>query len=309
MALLFKSDSDRADWWREELGRRLPDLEFRVWPESGDPREIEFAAVWKMKPGVLRTFPNLRFIFSLGAGVDHIFLDPDLPKGVPICRVIDTNLTQRMTEYVVLHVLRYHRRQPEFDALQKRHEWGELYSPTAGERGVGIMGLGELGADAARKLVGLGFKVMGWSRTAKRIDGVESFHGEAGLAPFLAQSEILVCLLPLTPETENILDAELFAQLPEGACLINAARGGHLVDDDLLAALESGCLGYAALDVFRTEPLPPGHPFWGHPRITVSPHIASITDPRTVADLIVENVRRHRAGEPLLYVVHPEVGY
>lgn len=309
MALLFKSDTDRVDWWKAELGQRMPDLEVRVWPEAGDPKDIEFALVWNMKPGVLATFPNLRAIFSLGAGVDHLFKDPALPKQIPICRVVDPYLTQRMTEYVVLHALRYHRRQPELEALQREARWDELYAPTAQERGVGIMGLGELGADAARKLSILGFKVAGWSRTPKAIEGIESFHGEAGLGPFLARTEILVCLLPLTPRTEGILDKSLFARLPKGAALINAARGRHLVEADLLGALESGQVSYAALDVFHKEPLPPEHPFWRHPRIAISPHIASITDPRTVADLVADNVRRYRSGQPLLHVVDPEVGY
>jgi glyoxylate/hydroxypyruvate reductase A len=307
--MLFKSDAGRNEWWRKELGARIPDLDFRVWPETGDPADIELALVWNMPPGVLKTFPNLRAIISLGAGVDHLFKDPDLPKEAAICRLIDRNLTQRMMEYVVLHVLRYHRRQPELDALQARGEWNELVSPTAGERGVGIMGLGELGTACAKAIIGLGFKVAGWSRTQKSVPGVASFHGPDGLAPFLAHSEILVCLLPLTPATDGILDRKTFAMLPKGAALINAARGRHVVDEDLFAALESGQLGYAALDVFREEPLPPAHPFWRHPRITVSPHNASITDPRTVADLVAENVRRFRAGEPFLHVVDPKVGY
>ncbi|HUI18878.1 MAG TPA: glyoxylate/hydroxypyruvate reductase A [Alphaproteobacteria bacterium] len=309
MALLFKSDSDRVDWWRRELKERMPDMEVRFWPEVGNPAEIEFALVWNMPHGALARFPHLRAIFSLGAGVDHLFADPTLPRQVPICRVVDKLLTQRMTEYVVLHVLRYHRRQPELEELQRRGEWNELYSPTAGERRVGIMGLGELGADAARHLAALGFKVAGWSRSPKALAGIESFHGSAGRAAFLAGCEILVCLLPLTRETEGILDKALFAGLPKGAVLINAARGKHLVEADLLAALASGQLAYAALDVFHQEPLPPAHPFWRHPRITLSPHIASLTDPRTISATVAENVRRQRAGEPLLYVVDAELGY
>ena len=309
MALLFKSDSDRVDWWKRELKERMPEMEVRFWPEVGNPAEIEFALVWNMPHGALARFPHLRAIFSLGAGVDHLFADPALPKQVPICRVVDKYLTQRMTEYVVLHVLRYHRRQPELEELQRRGEWNELYSPTASERGVGIMGLGELGADAARHLAALGFKVAGWSRSPKELPGIESFHGAAGRAPFLASCEILVCLLPLTRETEGILDQALFVGLPKGAALINAARGKHLVEADLLAALASGQLAYAALDVFQQEPLPPEHPFWRHPRITLSPHIASLTDPRTISATVAENVRRCRAGEPLLYAVDSELGY
>src|SRR5208282_1892221 len=205
--------------------------------------------------------------------------------------------------------LRYHRRQPEIEAQQREQHWDEIYTPTAQERAVGVMGMGELGADAATKLSQLGFKVAGWSRTPKNIHGVESFHGHAGLAPFLARTEILICLLPLTPETERILNARLFAGLPKGAVLINVARGGHLVEDDLLAALASGQISYAALDVFRAEPLPAAHPFWRHPRVSVSPHNASITDPRTVTALLVDNIRRAEAGASLLNVVDPRVGY
>ncbi|MFI4986484.1 MAG: 2-hydroxyacid dehydrogenase [Alphaproteobacteria bacterium] len=309
MALLFKSDSDRVEWWKRELTGKMPDVEFRRWPEVGDPKDIEFALVWNMPKGGFKPFTNLRAIFSLGAGVDHLFADPELPRHVPICRIVDKYLTQRMTEYVALHVLRFHRRQPELEALQRAGDWKELYSPTAAERQVGIMGLGALGADAARVLAAMGFKVAGWSRTAKALDKVESFHGAAGLAPFLAKSEILVCLLPLTPETAGILSGKLFAGLPKGAALVNAARGKHLVEADLLAALASGQLSYAALDVFEPEPLPPGHPFWSHPRIAVSPHIASITDPRTTTELVAENVRRYRAGEPLLHTIDTTLGY
>ncbi len=309
MALLFKSDSDRVAWWKQELTARLPNVEFRHWPEVGDPRDIEFALVWNMPKGALKTFPNLRAIFSLGAGVDHLFADPELPRHVPICRIVDRYLTQRMTEYVVLHVLRFHRRQPELEAQQRAGDWKELYSPTAAERAVGIMGLGELGADAARALVAMGFKVAGWSRTAKELEHVESFHGGAGLAPFLAKSEILVCLLPLTAETAGILDGKLFAGLPKGAAVVNAARGRHLVDADLLAALDAGQISYAALNVFQPEPLPAGHPFWSHPRIALSPHIASITDPRSTTELVAENVRRYRAGEPFLHMVDTALGY
>jgi glyoxylate/hydroxypyruvate reductase len=309
MALLFKSDADRVDWWKEEIAAHMPDLEVRIWPEIGRVGDIEYALVWRMKPGVLATLPNLRFIFSLGAGVDHLFSDPTLPKNVPICRVVDPFLTQRMTEHVVLHALRYHRRQPEIEAQQREQRWDEVYTPTAQERAVGVMGMGELGADAATKLSQLGFKVAGWSRTPKNIHGVESFHGHAGLAPFLARTEVLICLLPLTPKTERILNARLFAALPKGAALINVARGGHLAEDDLLAALASGQISYAALDVFREEPLPAAHPFWRHPRISVSPHNASITDPRTVTALLIDNIRRAQAGAPLLNVVDPSVGY
>jgi len=307
--LFFQSDIDRGDWWREELEKRLPGIEVRVWPDIGDKTSIDYALVWLPEKGLLGSLPKLKAILSLGAGVDHIFRDPDLPPGVPIARVVDPNLTARMTEYVLLHVLRYHRQQPAYDALQAAARWEELDQPAAHDRTVGIMGLGELGGDAARALVALGFKVAAWSRREKELAGVESFAGDDGLAPFLAKSEILVCLLPLTPETTGILGAALFDRLPTGACLINAARGRHLVEDDLIPALESGQLAYATLDVFRAEPLPADHPFWRDPRITVTPHIASISDPRSVADLVAENIRRVEAGERPLNEVDPAVGY
>ncbi len=309
MTLLLKSDGDRRDQWFRELASRMPDLEVRSWPDLGDPAEIEFALVWEIPHGVLRRLPNLRAIFSIGAGVDHLFADPELPRQIPICRVVDRNLTVRMTEYVVLNTLRLHRRDPEYLDAQREGRWRELYAPTAAERGVGVMGLGALGGDAARALAALGFRVMGWSRRARDLQGVECFHGGDGLAPFLARADILVCLLPLTPETEGILGANLFARLPRAAGLINAARGGHLIEADLLAALESGQIRHAVLDVFRAEPLPAEHPFWRHRRITITPHTASVTDPSSVAELVAENIRRARSGEPLLHRVDPTTGY
>jgi len=309
MALLFKSEADRAEWWRDEFARQVPDLEFRLWPEVGDPAEIEFALVWQPEPGDLKRYPNLAAIFSLGAGVDHILRDPDLPPGVPITRVVAENMTQRMTLFVVGHVLRHHLAQPAYDAQKAARRWQEIFIPHPADRRVGVLGLGVLGGDAARALAGLGFDTAGWSRTAKDIPGVTVFHGDTGFRPFLNRTEILVCLLPLTPETTGILNAGTFSQLPDGATLINVARGGHQVEDDILAALDTGQLGGATLDVFQTEPLPPEHPFWRHPKVTVTPHIASITDPTGVVAQIVENIRRRRAGEPLLNQVDATRGY
>ncbi len=248
-------------------------------------------------------------IFSLGAGVDHLLSDPELPAGVPIVRMTDAALTRGMTEYVTLHVLRHHRRQRALEANQRAGAWEHVVTPTAPARRVGIMGLGMLGRAAARALAALEFDLAGWSRTAHDIAGVACFHGPDGLGPFLARTEILVCLLPLTPETEGILTAALFAQLPKGASLINAARGGHQVEADILAALESGQLSEATLDVFETEPLPAGHPFWSHPRVTVTPHNASVTDPDSGARQVIENISRFRRGEPLPDLVDVKAGY
>ncbi|CAN0149723.1 unnamed protein product [Discosporangium mesarthrocarpum] len=311
MTLLFVSEVDRADWWQSALAKASPGLEVRAWPEIGNAADIDYALAWKPRPGILAGLPNLKAIFSLGAGVDHIFADPDLPAGVPVTRIVDADLTAGMSEYVLLHTLRFHRNQRVFDRQQRDHVWdmrmGEIRQ--AWERRVSILGLGELGSDAAVKLSVVGFKVAGWSRTPKTMRGIECFHGADGLDAMLGQTDILVCLLPLTPETTGILNARTFAAMPRGSYLINAARGGHLVEADLIPALDSGQLTGATLDVFATEPLPAAHPFWDHPAITVTPHNASVTDPRSVAAQVAENIRRHRAGEPLLNQVDRDAGY
>jgi glyoxylate/hydroxypyruvate reductase A len=309
MALIFYSDSDRFEPWRDALTAAIPDLEIRNWDAPGDPAEIDFALVWLPPQGALRRFPNLKAILNLGAGVDALLKDPDLPPGVPIVRMVDDDLAKCMAEYVLLHVLRYHREQPALDAQQREKRWHNIASPAASFRRVGVMGLGAMGGEAARHLLAVGFDVASWTRSAKAMPGVESFHGADGLTRFLARTEILACVLPLTPETRGILNNDLFRRLPRGAYLINAGRGGHQVAADILAALDDGQLGGATLDVFGTEPLPPESPFWTHPKVTVTPHNASVTNPRSAVRHVVESIRRARAGEPLRHVVDPKVGY
>ena len=299
MAILYCSSWSEPESWRRAFHAHDPNLDFRVWPESGPVEEIDYVLAWHHVPGSLSAFPRLKAIFSLGAGVEKLLRDRELPAGVPIVRMVDPSLTAGMTEYVLLHVLRYHRRMPELEALQRRAQWVELEAPPASERRVGILGLGVLGGDAAEKLAMLGFQVAGWSLTPKTIAGVESFAGEEGLLPLLARSDILVCLLPLTAATEGILNARTLAALPRGASLINAARGGHVVETDLLAALDSGHVAHATLDVVSEEPLPASHPFWRHPQVTLTPHVASLTWPPTAALHILANIRRHEAGEPM----------
>ncbi len=308
MALLLCADHADPAEWIAALKSEMPELDVRVWPEAGDPEDIDFALVWEPEPGLLRRFPNLRAICSMGAGVDHVLRDPDLPD-VPLVRLVDRRLTAAMSEYVILHVLRFTRRMPEILANQRRRKWRYLPPPDTEGTPVGIMGLGELGADAGRKLAMLGFPVLGWSRTEKRLPGIESMHGAEALFPFLGRCRILVCLLPLTPATHGLIDARALAALPEGAFLINAGRGAHVVDEDLLAALDSGRLAGAVLDVFVEEPLPPDHPYWTHPKVTVTPHNASDTIAASAAPQIVDNVRRARAGRPLLNVVDRRRGY
>ncbi len=265
--------------------------------------------MWRPPPGLLDQLPNLKLIISLGAGVDHVLADPSLPPGVPILRLVDPYMTAAMSEYVQLQVLRLHRQDPAYLAQQHARVWRPLPQPNAAERRVGVLGLGALGGDAALKLKVLGFDVAGWSRTERKLPGIPSFHGPEGLAALLARSEILVCLLPLTPATQGILDARLFARLPKGAAIVNCARGGHLVEADLLAALDGGQLSAAALDVFGDEPLPQQHPFWHHPRILITPHVAAATHPPTAAAAVADNLRRQREGRPLLNRVDVSVRY
>lgn len=308
-AILFRSSSPYAQRWREELARHLPDLDFRIHPEIGDPAEIETAVMWKPPPGLLASLPNLRLIVSLGAGVDHLLDDPALPRHVPIMRLVDPHMVAAMSEYVLTQVLRLHRQDLTYLDQQREIVWKEHRQPNAGERRVGILGLGQFGADAAVKLAALGFAVAGWSRRPKAIAGIQSFHGEDGFAPFLARSDIVICLLPLTTETRDILDARTFALMPRGAAIINVGRGGHLAEDDLLAALDSGQIGAAVLDVFREEPLPEAHPFWRHPRVIVTPHIAAATNPPTAAAIVADNIRRLRTGQKLRDLVDPALQY
>lgn len=300
MAVLFVSAVDSATAWRSELERLLPGLELRVWPDLGDAAAIEAALAWRPPPGLLASLPNLRLIASLGAGVDHLFADPQLPPAVPIVRLVDPYMTVAMSEYVQLQVLRLHRQDVAYLAQQRRRRWQPLAQPNAAERRIGVLGLGVLGGDAALKLRVAGFEVAGWSRTERKLPGIACFHGRDGLATLLARAEILVCLLPLTAATDGILDATLFARLPRGAAIVNCARGRHVVEADLLAALDSGQLSAAVLDVCRDEPLPPEHPFWRHERIILTPHVAATTHPPTAAPVVADTLRRLVAGKKLL---------
>ncbi|GAB5378444.1 MAG: glyoxylate/hydroxypyruvate reductase A [Acuticoccus sp.] len=308
MSVVIRVAGPRQEWWREHMQSLLPELECRNWDDPGPREAVKYAVVWRPPPGGLKEFPNLEVIVSIGAGIDHVLADPELPAGVPIIRTTGDDLTQRMREYVCLHVLRLHRRLPELEAAQAAHEWRQGVNPPAYERKVGVMGLGNLGADAARALAMIGFDVAGWSRSRKTIDGITTFGGE-DLDAFLARTEILVCLLPLTGETRGILNAANLARLPKGASVINAARGEHVVDADLLAALDNGHLDHATLDVFHQEPLPADHAFWDHPRVLVTPHVASLIDPVAGGTMIADNLRRFIAGEPVPDLVDLSKGY
>jgi glyoxylate/hydroxypyruvate reductase len=311
--LLVMTGWDPAEWQAQFLAL-APRREVRIWPDRvGDPAEISYVCAWKPPPGLLAQFPHLKAIFSLGAGVDHLTGDPLLPA-VPLVRVVDRDLTARMTEYVVLHVLLHHRRLRLYQAQQRERVWHEHAQPAASEVAVGIMGLGVLGRDAAEVLARIGFRVAGFSRTGKSVAGIETFHGENGLEAFLARTEILVCLLPHTPATEGILNLTLLRKLKRdgalgGAYLINAGRGMLQVDADILAALEEGALAGASLDVFPSEPLPRESPLWTHPNVVITPHNAGVSDPRALANNVLMQIERFERGLPLEHVIDRKAGY
>jgi glyoxylate/hydroxypyruvate reductase A len=316
LALLIPDGTD--NWspqrWKTRFEAVCADRPVFLLPDPQlDPARVCYAAVWMPRAGELAAFPNLRVIFNLGAGVDALIADASLPK-LPIVRVAIDDLTRRMTEYVVLHVLAHHRQELYLRESQREKRWEPKYQWPAGAISVGIMGLGTLGADAAAALKILGFKVSGWSRLAKNIEGVNCFHGTDGLAPFLESTNVLVCLLPLTAQTRHILNRSLLSQLDRGSplgapVLINAGRGGLQNAAELLACLNDGTLGAATLDVFETEPLPADSPFWTHPKVRLTPHNAADTDPDAISRYVAAQIERHEAGHALQNVVDLKRGY
>ena len=305
---LFRSPSDAAETWRSALQSAMPELEVRIWPEVGDPAEVDYALIWAAPDDLLHQLPNLRLVFSLGAGVDHL-IGGAVPQHIPIARLVDPALTEGMVEYVLYQVLRHHRGMDQYEARQQRATWAVHEQVRSGDRGIGVLGLGELGSACARALAGLGFAVAGYSRSRRKRADVTRYAGADEWDAFLAHSEILICLLPLTDATRGVLNAELFSRLPPSAVLIHAGRGQQLVEDDLLSSLEQGHLRHAVLDVFAEEPLPAGHPFWSHPAITVTPHIASQTNPWTGAARVTEGIRRDQNGALPESIIDRERGY
>ena len=307
--LLITPRSEEAAEWGRLLQERIADVDFRVYPDTGDPDDVQVILAWKPPHGLLATFPRLELICSLGMGVDHLLQDRALPRTVPIARLVDRNMIAQMSEYVLYAVLHFHRRFDVYERFQRERRWQELPLPHTGLRRVGVMGLGANGEDCARKLASLGFDVLGWSRTPKLVPGVECLHGADALPRFLARTEILVMALPLTAATSGILNARTLALLPSGSHVVNLARGGLIVEADLLQALDTGQVAGAFLDVTAQEPLPADHPFWTHPNVRVTPHIAGLTNPQTAIEPIVENIRRLRSGQPLLDLIDIDRGY
>lgn len=287
--------------WQSAFALHAPELDVRWWGDASvDPAAVQYVVVWDPEPGRLARYPNLKVIFGSGAGVDYIVSDPDLPRHLPLVRMATPGAAQRMGEYVAWAALSLLKDARRIGAGQAARRW-DYFEPerVAPETTVGIMGLGHMGSAAARMLQGIGFPVIGWSRTPKQVDGVRSFVGEAERDAFLAASDILVCLLPATAETRHIIAAPLLAKLPRGAGLINAGRGSQQSIDDILAALDSGALSGAVLDVFEQEPLPPEHPAWAHPKLLVTPHLASLPPRGERAAHVARLIGLHARGEAL----------
>jgi len=311
--ILFSVTGWKPEGWLDEFARAAPDRVVVTEPAGNADPSIDYAVVWKQPAGMLARLPNLKAIFSVGAGVDHLFRDPDLPH-LPIVRIVADDLTNRMSEYVVWQALDHLRHGAVYRRQQEKKIWAEPFQPAAGEVTIGIMGLGVLGTDAARKLAAIGFRVAGWSRQAKAVEGIATYHGEAGLKAFLGASDIVVVLLPLTPQTRGIVNARTLAMMKRetplgGPVLINAGRGALQVETDIYAALDNGTLMAASLDVFEHEPLPASSPLWNHPRVTVTPHAAATSDARQLVPIMIRQMLEFEAGKPLPNLVDREAGY
>ncbi|MCC2662179.1 MAG: 2-hydroxyacid dehydrogenase [Geminicoccaceae bacterium] len=308
LSIVYKGDLERGREWERFFAVHAPELQFRLWPDFGRAEEVSYFVTWQPPDDVSAVFPNLQVLFSSGAGVDQFDLNR-VPSHVRIVRMIEPGIIDGMVEYATLATLLHHRNFIDYAERQRRREWSGMRVLPASSRHVGVMGLGMLGCAVLERLRTFGFALSGWNRSPRAIEGVACFAGEERFAEFLGGCDILLCLLPLTEKTRGILCGETFARLKRGAALVNIGRGGHLVEADLLEALASGQLSAAVLDVAATEPLPADHPFWGHPRIVVTPHIASMTQPRTAAKALLANIRRHQAGEPLVGTVDRSRGY
>ncbi|SFU12670.1 glyoxylate/hydroxypyruvate reductase A [Algoriphagus locisalis] len=306
MSLAIVSPGKKPDVWIKEFKALAPELSIEVYPEINEPEKVEYVFLWQHPEGILSDFPNLKLISSMGAGVDHILRDKSIPSHIPIVRIVDEKLTFSMTNYVVMGVLNYHRRTPRFQMNQTRKVW-DMSMPEL-DVTVGVMGVGALGKDVMDKLNYMGFPVVGFGFSEKN-DFEFPYYTKDKLEEFLKEVNVLVCLLPLTPDTENILNADLFSKCNPNTYLINVARGRHLVEDDLIESLESGQLSGAMLDVYREEPLPENHPFWENWKITMTPHIASVTNPQAAAPQVIENITRIRANKELINVVNRSKGY
>ncbi|MFO1327674.1 MAG: glyoxylate/hydroxypyruvate reductase A [Rubrivivax sp.] len=306
---VYKADPGRGRVWAEVFAREAPQVDFRIWPDTGDDaRAVHWLAAWVPPSDIAARFPNLQLLFSTGAGVDQFDLSA-LPPALPLVRMMEPGIVQGAVEYAVHAVLDLHREMPTYRRAQSARQWIERPERRAARCRVGVLGLGQLGQAVLAALRPFGFDLAGWSRGARRLPGVLTLCGDEGLDALLARTDILLCLLPLTAETRGLLDAACFGRLPRGAALVQMGRGPQLVAADLLAALDEGRLSEAVLDVTDPEPLPAESPLWSHPRVRLTPHMASITQPETAARVVIDNLRRHACGEPLLGLVDRQRGY
>ncbi|HEY0955990.1 MAG TPA: glyoxylate/hydroxypyruvate reductase A [Roseateles sp.] len=308
MSVLYRSDSPRAAAWARLFAEQAPDVDFRIWPDAGRLEDIEYLISWQAPREFIAALPNLKVLFSSGAGVDHIDFSA-VPERVDIVRMVEPGIINGMVEYVSLSVLALHRHLFDYQDQQRQGRWQPIEVQPASTCSVGVMGLGVLGQAVLERLGQFGFDRLGWSRSPKVLPGVRCFAGRESLDEFLGHCDVLICLLPLTDATRGMLGASLFAALPRGSALINVGRGGHLDQAALLDALASGQLSRAILDVSDPEPLPADHPLWRHPRVLLTPHVASMTQPETAVPILLKNLRRHLRGEALLDRIDRGNGY
>ncbi|MDX1671964.1 MAG: glyoxylate/hydroxypyruvate reductase A [Balneolaceae bacterium] len=309
MSLLLVAGDRKLESWKKALQQTDPDLDVEIWPDVKNRDRVQFMVSWNHPKGMLNRFPNLKAVSSLGAGVDHILRDPDLPDDLWVCRVVTPSLIRQMKEYVLHAVLSYQRNFTVYARQKQMNRWSVHENRPHDSLKIGVMGLGEFGRPVAECLSDNGYQVAGWSRSVKSLEGISHFAGENDFDEFLKSTNLLICMLPLTKETAGILNLELMKKLIRPAYLINVARGEHLVDEDLIYALDKGWLSGAWLDVFNEEPLPENHPFWNRPNIMITPHVASVTRPAEAAEQIVENYKRVISGIPPLNRVDREKGY